>query len=235
MRLITGWIVYLLMGIFAPNLSATSIVDFLKYQGITYQNYGHEVGRELQDEDLEEELTKVKFKFVWDGIQPGKQPSYGPEEAYAAHLDIGTPIFTVKGYLPSFRLAARRKGRIILFEASRIPNATKGSDYFDLRNVAYIGINSEEDGVTELATIKDPEHVTDLVWHVMNAPAKGGLGTAGPRYFIAFHFRDGTASVRAFWIESGRLHSDIMLPPEFCEAIKKTIRASRDKQRSENL
>lgn len=232
MRLITPWILCLWVGTFAPHLSATSIVDFLKYQGVTYQNYGHEVGRELQDEDLEEELTKVKFKFVWDGIQPGKQPSYGPEEAYVANLDIGTPIFTVKGYLPSFRLAARRNGKIILFESSRIPNATKGSDYFDLRNVAYIGINSEEDGVTELAAIKDPERVADLIWHVMNAPAKGGLGMAGPRYFIAFHFRDGTASSRAFWIESGRLYSDIMLPREFCEAIEETIRNSRGEQRT---
>lgn len=200
MRSVNYWICFLFLGPSISNLSATSIIDFLKYQGITYQYYRHGVGRELQNEDLGDEFTKVKYKFVWDGIQPGKQPAHGPDEAFAAHLDIGTSIFTVKGYLPTFRLAARRDGKIILFEASRVPNATKGSDYFDLRNVTYIGINSEEDGVTELAAIKDPERVTDLVWQVMNAPAKGGLGSDGPIYFIAFHFRDGTASARAFWV-----------------------------------
>ena len=235
MRLITRWILYVCVMVFTPHLLATSVIDFLKYQGTTYQNYRHGVGRELRAEDLGDELTSVKFRFVWDGIQAGKQPTYGPEEAYAAHLDIGTPIFTVKGYLPSFRLAARRKGKIILFEASRIPNATKGSDYFDLRNVEYIGVNSEEDAVTELAAIKDPERVNDLVRLVMDSPVEGGLGMAGPRFFIAFHFRDGTASARAFWIEPGRLHSDIMLPREFCEAIEKTMRNSRQQQRSENL
>jgi hypothetical protein len=41
----------------------------------------------------------------------------------AAYLDPGTPLYAVDGYRPSFRLAARREGRLVLYEAAENPSA----------------------------------------------------------------------------------------------------------------
>lgn len=217
------WIRIFAIGLLVTTVSATSIIDFLKLGGINYVNRGP-IGRELRDEDLGAEITKVKFKFVWDGDRPGTQPSYGPEEAYAASLDIGTSVYALKGYATTFRLAARTSGKIVLFEADNNPKARKGSDLFDLSQVAYIGVNNEQDGVTELAAIKDPTLVANLVRGVLNAPIQNSADHSGLRYFIAFHFRDGTATSRAYWINSGELSRGIMLPPEFATTVKEALK-----------
>lgn len=114
------------VGLLMTSVSAAMVANFLKLGGITYVSAGR-IGRELRNEDLGPEITKVKFKFAWDGDRPAPDPSYGPDEAYAANLDIGTSIYAVKGYATTFRLAARKGGRIYLFEADTNPKARKGS------------------------------------------------------------------------------------------------------------
>ena len=42
-------------------------------------------------------------------------------QAAAAYLDPGTAVYAVRGYRPSFRLAARREGKPVLFEAAENP------------------------------------------------------------------------------------------------------------------
>jgi hypothetical protein len=44
-------------------------------------------------------------------------------QAAAAYLDPGTAVYAVRGYRPSFRLAARREGKPVLFEAAENPRA----------------------------------------------------------------------------------------------------------------
>ena len=46
----------------------------------------------------------------------------------AAFLDIGTRVYTVKGYLPTFRLAAYLDGVLQLYEADTNPCARTGAD-----------------------------------------------------------------------------------------------------------
>src|SRR5688500_6815381 len=105
-------IVLIAVGLFATPASATSIVNFLNFGGIRYIGWGRD-GRELRDEDLGAEVTKAKFKFAWAaGGRPAPAPAHGPDEAYAATLDVGTSIYAVKGYATTFRLAARSNGRI---------------------------------------------------------------------------------------------------------------------------
>lgn len=76
----------------------------------------------------------------------------------------------------------------------------------------------------ELASIKDPTLVANLVQKIREAPVKENNEHSGPRYFIAFHFRDGIASARAYWLKSGELARGIMLPPEFTTAVKEALK-----------
>lgn len=62
-------ITFIAVGLFATTASARSIVNFLKFGRINYVGWGRD-GRELRDEDLGAEVTKVKFKFAWaDGLR----------------------------------------------------------------------------------------------------------------------------------------------------------------------
>ena len=222
-------IIFIAVGLFATTASASSIRNFLNFGGIRYIDSGRN-GRELRDEDLGAEVTKVKFKFPRADASGRRapEPSYGPDEAYAASLDVGTSIYAVKGYATTFRLAARRDGRIVLYEANTNPKAQKGADLLDLgTNVAYIGINADEgDARNEIGAIKDSALLARLVRIVLDAPVNRDNKDydTGPRYFIVIHFRDGTTSPHAYWLNSGELSRGIMLPTEFADAVRDALK-----------
>jgi hypothetical protein len=46
-------------------------------------------------------------------------PAYRPKDGDAAFLDKGTPIYQVKGYPPSEKLAARFQGKLIAYTAQK--------------------------------------------------------------------------------------------------------------------
>ena len=140
---------------------------------------------------------------------------------------MGTPVYEVVGYSPTFRLAAFRDDRLLVYEADSNPNATLGADLLDIEGkVTSIAINSQTDGTTELATIDDPDAVTALVALVLAAPInQRNQDHDGLRYFIAFHLADGTQVAHAYWTQSGELHRGIMLPSEFATAVEQALAA----------
>jgi hypothetical protein len=76
----------------------------------------------------------------------------------------------VKGYSPTFRLAAQQNNTFTLYEADTNPHARKGADLLAIDGkVQAIGIVSDQDGVTELGALKDPKRVTALVTMVLEA------------------------------------------------------------------
>ena len=113
----------------------------------------------------------------------------------------------------------------MFFEADVNPAARTGADLLDIRGrVRSIGINSPEDGRTELASIDDPEMVERLVEIVLSAPVDQSRGDhAGERYFIDFHLEDGTTVNRSYWLESGELSRGIMTGPFFRDSLSQTL------------
>ena len=128
-------------------------VDFVQFGGIQYiavDYTGGGVGRALADADLGPEFAKVEYKHNEPHVFSHKCCRDGD----AAFLDAGTPLYMVNGYKPEFRLAAHREGRLVLYEAYTNPKAKTGADLLDIGGkVRYIGVNSAQDGVTELAAI----------------------------------------------------------------------------------
>jgi len=91
--------------------------------------------------------------------------------------------------------------------------------------VNYIGVNSNQDGTTELAAIKNPKQVAQLVAMVLSAPVdQTRVGQGGPQYFLAFHLKDGTVVIRAYWLNSGELTRGILLPKAFGSVVAQALR-----------
>lgn len=234
MRSITGRISALTLALVIPMLAIlglvscnTSInidwVNFIKFGGITYVGDLLNQGRALKESDLGPEFAKVKFKLSGNASDPG----YHAQDGDAAYLNPGTPVYTVKGYKPTFRLAARdsASNRLVLFEADTNPNAKKGADLLDIAGkVQYIGVDSEQDGKTELAAIKDPKQVTALVDIVLEAPVDQNRPPQNElQYFIAFHLEDGTTVTREYGLHSGELSRGILLPKAFEVAVEQAL------------
>jgi hypothetical protein len=152
-------------------------------------------------------------------------PGYRPKDGDAAFLNPGTALYAVKGYKASFRIAAWEDGRLTLFEADSNPAARIGGDLLDISGkVQYIGINSEQDGVTELGAIKSKVEVDALLEMVLQAPVNQQLNNhSGARYFIAFHLNDDTVVARAYWPSTGELSRGIVLPQQFRQTVEQAL------------
>ena len=77
-------------------------VDFIRFGGITYVVAPTKPGRMLTANDLGPVFATVRLKL--DGNV--QDPAYQSKDGDAAFLDAGTKIYTMKGYRPTFRLAA---------------------------------------------------------------------------------------------------------------------------------
>jgi hypothetical protein len=167
-------------------------------------------------------FATVRFKLDGNVHDPG----YHAKDGDAAFLNAGTRVYLVKGYSTTFRLVASSNNSLLLFEADTNPNAKKGADLLDLAGkVQYIGVNSEQDGTTELAAIKDPKQVTNLVSMVLGAPVdQNHASKGGTRYFLVFHLKDGTAVTRAYFLDTGELARGILLPKAFGFAVEQALK-----------
>ena len=142
----------------------------------------------------------------------------------AAFVPAGSPVFTVKGYRPSFRLAASHQGRLRLYEADAADGARTGADLLDLAGkVRYLSVNS---GRSELARIKDRPRVAELVGQVLAAPVRPAGGRAEQRYcFVVFNLADGTAVRQSFFPATGELGPGVFVPPAFTGAVEAALEA----------
>jgi hypothetical protein len=148
-------------------------------------------------------------------------PNHHLQDGDSGFLDPGTAVYTLKGYAPTFRLGAHDQGRLSLYEADTNPQAKFGADLLDLANkVSYVGINSAQDGRTELAAVHNKDQINALIEMVLNAPVDQTLRSdSGPRYFIDFHFNDGTETTRSYWLQSGELSRGIQLPSTVAKVV----------------
>ncbi|MFP5299371.1 MAG: hypothetical protein ACLGHL_10335, partial [Actinomycetota bacterium] len=150
-------------------------------------------------------------------------PQYEPRDGDAAFLEVGSRIYEVTGYEPSFRVAAVVDGEVLVYEANTVDGAQTAADLLDIGGkVDYIGINSPKDETTELARIEDPAEVERLVNMVLASEVNPD---ARPRnddeqIFVAFHLHDGSIVTRAFYPDSRLLWHGIIVPHAFAEAIR---------------
>ena len=198
-------------------------LDLVKHGGITYiahRPYDQQ-GSRLSDSGLGPVEFRTRFRVaghVYD-------PDYTLKDGDATFLSAATSVHSVVGFSPRFRLAAKRAGRIGLYEADRNPAARRGADLLDLRDkVTRIGVNSERDGRTELGTISDAAAIAHLVDVVLAADVdQHSRVSQGPGYVIVFYLGDDEPVVRTFLLRTGELGRGIMTPPAFGAALKLAV------------
>jgi hypothetical protein len=202
--------------------------DYVELYGVVYfPAYGP--GRTIQRQDLGPEVGRVAdqtFDVPWESVC-----EHAPAGSSSV-LPAGTPLYSLVGYISTFRLAAERDGELVLFEAACNGNAKVGGDLLDLTDkVARISVHSGESGFPEVASIDDPAEVARLVELVVTGPVdpelrlyRGQMPTP-TRTWLAFHFLDGTATSYlyfqpAVWEGIGIVgNGGILVPPRFGEAI----------------
>jgi hypothetical protein len=198
---------------------AADYVNFVKLNGITYTADGPVVGRMLREGDLGPVHATVRCSLR-EKMDPTRQE---PLDGDAAYLDAGSPLYRVRGYRPTFRLAAHQDGRLVLFEADTNPGARVGRDLLDLEGkVRRISINSRTDGTTELGAITDPKQMAGMVRMLLAGPVDQRIQPTGeqPVRLVAFHLRDGTATVRAYDPAGRRVQGGILVPRRFGELVE---------------
>ena len=201
-----------------PNAPDADWIHFVHVDGISYD--AKRGGPELDEGDL-----GAEFAMVLCQRSTSSANIYQPvRDGDAGFLPAGTTLYEVRGYAPSFRLAARFEGRIELFEVDSNASGQVGEDLLDLAGkVVSIGINSATDGRTELAAITEPSEVAALVDLVLAAAIDHEIRSEGRRYFIEFRLQDGSEVRRSYWVESGELSRGILLPETFRAAVEDAL------------
>jgi hypothetical protein len=83
-------------------------------------------------------------------------------------------------------------------------------------------VNSRADATTELGAISDPGQVAGMIGMLLGGPVDQRVQPAGeqPAWLLAFHLRDGTATVRADDPGGRRVQRGIGVPRRFGELVQ---------------
>ena len=206
----------------------------LRFDGIIYDyaRGSRPPGGNLDDEDLGPKLAELNLE--------GNKQSTNSTTTTSAIPNV-VPVYAIKGYDTSFRLAARMDDGLIMFEVLSNPKANEASDVLDIGGkVSSISIahwGGPVAGGGRVGSIEDPEKVQRVVQGLMDAPLKPTgpdyYGTKNPNhFFIYFELKDGGVVGQNYRMDTGRLSkilssdrikkpaSGVVVPQAFREAIK---------------
>lgn len=196
-------------------------LDSVRLNGVTYLAYPVRAGGTLDEKHLGPAYGTVRCTLS----ESVTDPEYEMRDGDAAYLDVGTTVYTVTGFSAQFRLAARRDGRIVVYEVETNPNARRPSDVLDIAGrVTGVSIHNSIDA-GKVATIEDAPTVARLVDAVLGGTVDTSwrLPAEGDRYFVAFLLTDGTAVTRQFLVAADQLWPGIKTLPEFKAIILKAV------------
>jgi hypothetical protein len=205
-------------------------IDGIQFQGVFHAQWtmvtSHPKGvRPLGPTDL----GRVVGRVVANRTEEPVESAIPFRNLEAMFLPVGTPVYAVRGYPTSFRLAARSNGRLAIYEPWYFPAARVGADLLGgiQGSVRRIGIYSTGKPMRPLGTIGNPQQVEHLVRLVLQAPAVEQDPASGPHddepYVLSFHLKDGTATSRLFNAKTGYLAGGVVVPDQFITAVGKAI------------
>ena len=202
-------------------------IDFVQHAGIFYAAVPEypSVGRPISDAALGSEVFRVKNTLSVTTCDPWHQVVDGD----SAFVPTGEPVFAVKGYAQTFRVAARHDGRLVLYEADSNPAASRGADLMDIDGkVRSIALFDQKTGRIPVSRLDESSRVAELVRLVRGARVDQNIspGCAHPRdcVRIAFELIDGTASIRSYDRINGILWRGIEVGPAFTVAVDELVR-----------
>jgi hypothetical protein len=205
----------------SPDWAAFVVFDDVMY----YPMYlsGH-TPPHLDPGSLGPEFRQVSFKM--SGSDVGC--NYRPTDGHSAELDVGTPLYEVKGYRPEFLLAAIEQDGVVLYQAHYVRSASHGGDLLDIggkvASIRVMSSSSVEEDATELALIDEPGAVTLITDLILDSPVdyEAERGVEDP-IVVEFHLVDGLVIRRVYYAGSGVLSSGIVLSQPARDALSGRI------------
>ena len=211
--------------VFAGPAAASTLIDYVTFDGIDYIRWTEEPGRPLAPGDLGLQFAVIECSFSEDL----RGCPYGID-ASAAFLPAGTRMFAVRGHATNFRLAAVWKDRVFLYQAWRNPRAKVGGDLYDITGkVRAIDVQRGEPmpgaARNPAATFTAREDVETLVEMIVRGrtrrPQAHPVGER--RYWLTFWLTDGTTLDRPYFPETGELMGGVSLPGEFRDILERLL------------
>lgn len=213
---------------------------FVQFDGIAYTILGggragpgkHSFG----PEDLGPVYARTKVNLNTADVD---RETYVSRDGDAACGDAGNPVYTVRGYDPSFRLAAycfEGDKEPALFEADVNPRARKGADLLPLEGkVEHVTISGGDAPNRKLGEIREPARVRELVAMLLSAPTRPAVKDFDwPYYTLTFHTADGLDVSRIYWRDTRQLtphnavaSTAIALPPAFGRVVEQAVERGR--------
>jgi hypothetical protein len=201
-------------------------IDLVVLDGSTY--YRAAEGRPAENVDLQSVVGKVKSRL------PANEGGYERlKDGDATYLEPGASLHAVRGYDPSFRIAARTDGAWGLYEVFENPDAEGTAELLDIEGKAeFVSVRDWPtiDVAEEVHPVRYPKGVASLVEAVVEAPLVRISEEPG-KYHLAFRLEDGTESVRRYEPDSGELYlsggespSGVVLPEKFQDEIRQALR-----------
>jgi hypothetical protein len=212
------------VGAFAAAARASTLLDYVTFDGIDYIRWAEEPGRELGRDDLGAEFAVVECSFGEDL----RRCPYGVD-AGAAFLPSGTRVYAVRGHATTFRLAAVWKDHIFLYQAWRNPRARVATDLYDIiGKVRRIDVRPGErslaaDGVPAAITAsRDLEALVEMITRgTARRPQPHEVGE--PRYWLTFWLSDGTTLSRVYFRETRELMGGVVVTGDFTRIIERYL------------
>jgi hypothetical protein len=196
--------------------------DFVQFDGIFYLRQVEMNGRALTAKDLGAQYATVKFEL--NGQETN--PSYRRRDGDAAYLPVGTSVYRVTGYPPTFLLAAREpSGGLTLFVVQSNEQARVGADFLAIGGkVRALNVLSPQDATTIVGSITQNAEIANAVALILGAPVNQTLTPEGSnRYFVAFQLMDGLAVTQVYFPASHYLGPGIIVPAAFDQMIRQAI------------
>lgn len=175
-------------------------VDAIKWNDITYQHHYDHNPPALQTGT---QLGTTSYKLSGHACS-----DYVMRHSDATVLPVGTAVYEVQGYKPSFRIAAAGK----LYEASSNPAAQTLADFYDMTGkTSGVSLHSSEDD-RFIADLSE-EAADQFIHHFLALPYLGrdavysASKLSGERIFLRIHLQDGTFVREVYWPEDKAFYS----------------------------
>ena len=203
---------------------ASTLLDYVTFDGIDYIRWAEEPGRALGGDDLGAEFAVVECSFGEDL----RGCPYGVD-AGAAFLPSGTRMYAVRGHATSFRLAAVWKDYIFLYQAWRNPRAKVGADLYGIAGkVRGIDVRRGEPPLAArsapaaITASRDVEILVDLI--ARGTVRRAYAHEAGePRYWLTFWLSDGTTLSRVYFRETRELMGGVVVDGDFTRVLERYL------------
>ena len=192
-------------------------IDMVMIQDIKYEHHFPDSSDEKIPIDIEKgrELGKVTYKMADSACSNHKMKS-----GDAAFLEVGTPIYEVKGYPTALLVVANDK---VYVADTNIEAKTAGDLYPMDKLVKNIHIESTEDG-SRIHTFSQPSKNKFLdAWYKLKLEDIQSLykenKMEGERIFLEIELKNGVSFRQLYWADSNTFHNGAIGNKEIKEVI----------------